>query len=59
MRRYWLAKTIDAEIFSYFQLKEFPPHFTPLRVSEQSINSSISFALAIIDAEIVAGQLIG
>ena len=40
-------------------LKNFFLALAPLRVAGQSINSSISLVLAIIDAEMVAGELLG
>ena len=40
-------------------LKNFILALAPLRVAEQSISSLISLVLAIIDMEIVAGQLLG
>ena len=46
----------DSRILS---LKNFFLALAPLRVARQSISSSISLALAIIDAEIVARQLLG
>ena len=46
----------DSRILS---LKNFLLALASLRVAEQSINSSISLPLAIIDAKIVARQLLG
>ena len=40
-------------------LKNFFLAFALLKVARQSISSSISLALAIIDVEMVAGQLLG
>ena len=40
-------------------LKNFLLALALLRVARQSISSSISFALAIIDAKMVVGQLLG
>ena len=45
--------------FCILSLKNFLLALAPLRVAGQSISSSISLALAIIDAEMVAGQLLG
>ena len=45
--------------FHILSLKNFLLALAPLRVAGQSISSSISFALAIIDAEMVARQLLG
>ena len=45
--------------FCILSLKNFFLAFAPLRVVESSISSSISFNLAIINTEIVAGQLLG
>ena len=53
-RGVWTLK--DSRILS---LKNFLLTLALLRVVRQSISSSISLALAIIDAEIVAGQLLG
>ena len=45
--------------FCILSLKNFLLALALLRVAGQSISSSISLALAIIDAEMVAGQLLG
>ena len=45
--------------FHILSLKNFFFALAPLRVARQSISSSISLALAIIDVEIVARQLLG
>ena len=45
--------------FYILSLKNFFLALALLRVAGQSISSFISLALAIIDAEIVAGQLLG
>ena len=44
--------------FRILSLKNFFLALAPLRVARQSISSSISLALAIIDAEMVAGQFL-
>ena len=46
----------DSRILS---LKDFLLALAPLRVAGQSISSSISLALAIIDVEMIAGQHLG
>ena len=45
--------------FCILSLKNFLLTLAPLKVVGQSISSSISLALAIIDEKIVAGQLLG
>ena len=45
--------------FCILSLKNFFLALAPLRVVGQSISSSISLTLAIIDAEMGAGQLLG
>ena len=45
--------------FRILSLKNFLLALALLRIAGQSISSSISLALAIIDAEMVAGQLLG
>ena len=45
--------------FCILSLKNFLLALALLRVAEQSISSSISLALVIINAEMVAGQLLG
>ena len=45
--------------FCIFSLKNFLLVLASLRVVEQRISSFISLTLAIIDAEMVAGQLLG
>ena len=42
-----------------FSLKNFLLTLALMRVARQNISSSISLTLAIIDVEIVAGQLLG
>ena len=45
--------------FRILRLKNFFLALAPLRVARQSISNSISLVLAIIDAEMVAGLLLG